>query len=98
VYPANPPMTGVNNLIDQPCQNAASGVYGGALSGGSLGTLDEHGGMTLVYSLDPSSNAVDAGLNRCPGPSGFRLPRDQRNVRRPQGAACDIGAFEVTQP
>jgi hypothetical protein len=35
---------------------------------------------------------VDAGDNTgCP-------PTDQRGVTRPQGPACDIGAFEAAQP
>jgi hypothetical protein len=41
-------------------------------------------------ALLPGSPAIDAGDDlTCP-------PADQRGVRRPQGAHCDIGAFEQT--
>jgi hypothetical protein len=54
-----------------------------------LGPLNYYGGPTLSYSLEPNSPAIDAGDHTgCP-------PIDQRGVPRPQGAACDIGAFEV---
>jgi PKD domain-containing protein len=44
------------------------------------------------YPLLPSSPAIDAGDNAiCPA-------TDQRGVIRPQGAACDIGAYEFTTP
>src|ERR1017187_5059952 len=39
-------------------------------------------------ALLPGSPAIDAGGNSCPNAA------DQRAVSRPQGAACDIGAFE----
>lgn len=45
-------------------------------------------GATLTRALLPRSPAIDAGDNNgCP-------PTDQRGVLRPQGAACDIGAYE----
>jgi hypothetical protein len=47
------------------------------------------GGQTDVLALAPTSPAVDVD----PGCTGF----DQRDVSRPQGAACDAGAFEVDQ-
>jgi hypothetical protein len=54
-----------------------------------LGQLNYFGGPTLTYSLEPNSPAIDAGDNiGCPS-------IDQRGVHRPQGAACDIGAFEM---
>jgi CSLREA domain-containing protein len=53
----------------------------GGLSGGN-------GGPTMTHALLEGSPAIDAGDdNGCP-------PTDQRGVARPQGAACDIGAFE----
>jgi hypothetical protein len=44
------------------------------------------------YALLPVSPAIDAGNpDTCPA-------IDQRGVIRPQGAACDIGAYEYTTP
>lgn len=53
-----------------------------------LGPLAANGGATRTRALLPGSPALDAGSNgSCPG-------HDQRGVRRPAGARCDIGAFE----
>jgi len=54
-----------------------------------LGGLDDNGGPTQTHSLLFDSPARDAGGASC-------LPTDQRGITRPQGAACDIGAFEWT--
>ena len=51
-------------------------------------TLADNGGSTLTHALAPGSPARDAA-----GDSG--LATDQRGVTRPQGAADDIGAFEM---
>jgi hypothetical protein len=57
-----------------------------------LGPLQDNGGPTATHALLPGSPAIDAGdPNRCP-------PTDQRGVPRPQGAGCDIGAFELEVP
>jgi hypothetical protein len=53
-----------------------------------LGPLADNGGPTWTHALLPGSPAIDAGVGG--GPT-----IDQRGVPRPQGAACDIGAFEV---
>lgn len=53
-----------------------------------LGPLANNGGPTLTHALLAGSPAIDAG--RASG--GERI--DQRGVRRPLGAANDIGAFE----
>lgn len=54
-----------------------------------LGGLANNGGETDTLALQPGSPAIDAGANAgCP-------PTDQRGVSRPQGAACDVGAFEL---
>jgi hypothetical protein len=52
-----------------------------------LGALADHGGPTRTFALLPGSPAIDAGAATCSSP-------DQRGVTRPQGTACDIGAFE----
>jgi hypothetical protein len=54
-----------------------------------LGPLADNGGPTPTMALLPGSPARDAGDDSvCPA-------TDQRGIRRPQGAACDIGAFEA---
>jgi CSLREA domain-containing protein len=56
-----------------------------------LGPLGANGGETDTMALLAGSPAIDAGTNEgCP-------PADQRGVARPQGPACDIGAFELEQ-
>ena len=55
----------------------------------TLGPLQDNGGPTPTHALLADSPAIDAGDPvGCPG-------TDQRGVRRPQGAGCDIGAVEV---
>ncbi|MCA1679393.1 MAG: hypothetical protein LC777_10810 [Actinobacteria bacterium] len=55
-----------------------------------LGLLQANGGPTDTRALLAGSPAIDAGSLDCPPPGA-----DQRGVPRPQGSACDIGAFEV---
>lgn len=57
-----------------------------------LGPLQNNGGLTATHALLPGSPAQDAGDNTgCP-------TIDQRGVGRPQGIACDIGAYEQALP
>ena len=57
-----------------------------------LGSLQDNGGPTETHALLPGSPAIDqAPVADC------TLTADQRGVARPQGVACDIGAFEVVQ-
>lgn len=53
-----------------------------------LGRLADNGGPTDTAALLPGSPALDAA-DGCPA-------TDQRGIARPQGAACDIGAYEHT--
>ncbi len=54
----------------------------------SLGPAADNGGSVLTDALSPGSPAIDAGSNtNCPA-------TDARGVTRPQGAVCDIGAYE----
>ena len=53
-----------------------------------LGPLADNGGPTRTYALLAGSPAIDAAsADHCPG-------KDQRDVGRPRGAACDMGSFE----
>lgn len=55
-----------------------------------LGPLQDNGGPTWTHALAAGSPALDAGVEiHC-------LLVDQRGVSRPQGAACDSGAYEAT--
>jgi hypothetical protein len=61
--------------------------------------LRQNGGPTQTLALLPGSPAIDAvPLQYCQIKdifnSQFRMYTDQRGVRRPQGQACDIGAYE----
>jgi hypothetical protein len=59
-----------------------------------LGPLQDNGGPTLTHALLDGSPAIDAGDPAvCADPATVNN-RDQRGVSRPQGAQCDIGAFE----
>ena len=54
-----------------------------------LGPLADNGGPTLTHALLAGSPAIDiADAGACPA-------TDQRGVTRPQGAGCDVGAFEL---
>jgi hypothetical protein len=52
-----------------------------------LGPLAQNGGPTATHALPAGSPALDAAGLACPAV-------DQRGVARPQGAACDVGAYE----
>lgn len=69
-----------------------------------LGSLGDHGGYFESISLLAGSSAIDivtpeadyAGFGKgCV--EDHRIFADQRGVTRPQGLACDLGAFEVEQ-
>ena len=55
-----------------------------------LQPLASNGGPTQTHALTAGSPAIDADTEICPPTP----PTDQRGVVRPQGAGCDIGAFE----
>ena len=55
-----------------------------------LGPLANNGGKTQTQALQPGSPALDL----IP-PSSCAVAVDQRGVARPQGFACDAGAFEA---
>jgi hypothetical protein len=84
----------------------ANGTVGGGFSPGATDIvptvplsdildpmLADNGGPTLTHALVTGSPAIDASPvdSHCPA-------ADQRNVCRPQGAACDIGSFEYQGP
>jgi beta-glucanase (GH16 family) len=80
-------VSGGNNLLqDDSCSPAASDLINGAAQ---IGPLANNGGPTLTRALLAGSPAIDAANDAlCPA-------TDQRGVVRPQGAHCDIGAYEA---
>lgn len=60
-----------------------------------LAPFGDYGGPTFTFALLPGSPAIDGvtynAPNDCPA-------ADQRGVSRPQGARCDIGAYEYEPP
>jgi hypothetical protein len=79
----------VSNDLDGCAGFAAIGDVG---DGSSLliGSLSGNGGLTGTVPLLAGNLAIDHTFS-CP-------PTDQRGVTRPQGAACDSGAFELVPP
>lgn len=82
------PCGGYSLSDDSSCFPGATDVHAEAL----LGPLDDDGGPTPTHALLVGSPAVDGVGSGCPPPAA-----DQRGVTRPQGARCDIGAFELLQ-
>jgi len=85
-----------------PNLSSSSPVCPGTSGDPKLLPLAPNGGPTQTMALDDSSAAIDAAnASICaapigqPGQPGFGAGGvDQRGVTRPQGAACDLGAFE----
>jgi len=87
----------ISSTLNNLDSDGSCGV--GALSNVAplLGSLANNGGSTKTHALLPGSPAIDAGDAFTCGSSpvnGF----DQRAIHRPQGAGCDIGAFELVPP
>lgn len=62
-----------------------------------LGDLGDYGGSSLTAPLESGSPAIDAvPVEACVMVDGITpLTLDQRGAIRPQGRACDMGAFEA---
>lgn len=60
-----------------------------------LGPLQANGGLTFTHALLAGSPAIDKGEPLCKDQKKQLILADQRGVVRPQGAACDIGAYEA---
>jgi CSLREA domain-containing protein len=70
-------------------------AFGAALDKSStdpmIGDLADNGGFSQTQALLPGSPAIDV----VPAADSNGIVTDQRSVARPQGAADDVGAFEV---
>ena len=88
-------LVGHNNLIEDAIDGCGltQGVNGNIIGlDPKLGPLANNGGPTQTMTLGIGSPAIDSG-------SGTACPlTDQRGVGRPQGAGCDMGAFESPVP
>jgi len=82
--------TGSNIVTHASC--TINGPYSAIAA--KLGPLQYNGGATMTHALLAGSPALDTG-GPCVDDVGAPLGADQRGVPRPQGAACDIGAFEL---
>ncbi|HMB22455.1 MAG: choice-of-anchor Q domain-containing protein, partial [Chloroflexota bacterium] len=71
-------------LVNSPLNIGTLAEYG-------LGELADNGGPTWTMALLPGSPLIDAGDD------ASCLTADQRRVSRPQGAHCDIGAYEYEE-
>jgi hypothetical protein len=63
-----------------------------------LGPLANNGGPTNTHALVPGSPAIDLAIFGTSSPLSDCPKTDQRGTRRPQGKACDVGAFEFLCP
>jgi hypothetical protein len=59
--------------------------------------LQDNGGTTKTVALLLSSPAVNAiPISECTDVDSLAVTTDQRGISRPQGSACDMGAFEAS--
>ncbi|MBS3745315.1 MAG: hypothetical protein KGY48_13250, partial [Wenzhouxiangellaceae bacterium] len=85
---------GENLATDDSCTGFTE-VTVGAIE---LGPLTDNGGPTATHALGETSVAINAAAD-CTDIAGTTdIDDDQRGVPRPQGSACDIGAFELIGP
>lgn len=75
----------LGNNISWPSDNNCPGTQADPM----LDTLADNGGPTQTMALLAGSPAIDAGN------SETCTETDQRGVTRPQGEACDVGAYEA---
>jgi predicted outer membrane repeat protein len=87
---ADTTTTIVDSIVDGACPDRAlcTNVQD---SDPVLGPLQDNGGSTKTMALQTGSTAVDTG-----GANAACASVDQRGVTRPQGAHCDMGAYERT--
>jgi hypothetical protein len=95
---------GHNLSDDTSCSSyfAQTGDLNNTAAGLDPSGLQNNGGPTQTIALLATSPAVDAipvsPINYCTATDGTTpIATDQRGIRRPQGPACDIGAFELAR-
>jgi LPXTG-site transpeptidase (sortase) family protein len=88
-FPSYPPYNAESTIKDSVIQGgcpANSNCTNIITTDPKLDALSDNGGNTQTHALLPGSSAIDKGAS-CPA-------TDQRGISRPQGAGCDIGAYE----
>ncbi len=92
---------GHNLSDDASCAFAGTGDLNSTAAGLDPGGLKANGGPTQTIALLASSPAVNAiplsPVNYCTDTNGNPVTTDQRGTTRPQGPACDIGAYELSR-
>ena len=84
-------LTDGGGNLSYPSDGTCFGIHGDP----KLGPLQNNGGPTQTMALGAGSAARDAAVDAiCAAAPVNNL--DQRGVKRPQGAHCDIGALERT--
>jgi CSLREA domain-containing protein len=88
--------SGGYNLLGNTTHCTLSGGTGELLNATpQLGGLQNNGGSTNTHALTATSPAINTGNPSAPGSGGNTCAAtDQRGIARPQGARCDIGAYE----
>jgi hypothetical protein len=92
-------VAGAEIYNDTSIPNLADSVLAGGCPSGTtctyilttdplLGPLVNNGGFTQTMALSAGSSAIDTGND------ATCASTDQRGVARPQGAHCDMGAYE----
>ena len=85
-------ITGNDNVIDDS-SGTLTGSGNRVNQSALLSVLGGYSGTSQTFALLPGSPAIDAGDDAtCAAAPVSGL--DQRGIARPQGARCDIGAFE----
>ncbi|HKC25272.1 MAG TPA: dockerin type I repeat-containing protein, partial [Thermoanaerobaculia bacterium] len=80
------------NIIVAAGACAVSGGYG--TTAPSLLPLAANGWLTVTHALEAGAGVDSGDLAGCKDENGGPLIVDQRGVKRPIGARCDLGAFE----
>jgi len=83
----SPGTVGLTNSLVENNSDCTGSITSTADPG--LGALANNGGPTFTMAITSASPAYNAAL------SCGSATTDQRGVARPQGAACDLGAFEL---
>lgn len=89
---------GHNLSDDGTCTSlfTATGDLNNTAAGLDPGGLANNGGPTQTIALLAGSPAINAiPTVACSDVAGNPVAKDQRAIQRPQGSACDIGAYEA---
>lgn len=91
---------GFNLSDDDSCSSflTATGDMNGVSAYLDPNGLQNNGGPTQTIALVQGSPAIDAiPVADCTDTAGNPVTVDQRGISRPQGPACDIGAYELVE-